>query len=373
MNAIVKSLLAGALLLALQPHANGAGILEMLNGADVIVLGEATAAPSPREGVTALSVIGDTVLKGSVAVGSPMEVVFPEWKGGVTSGPAPAVPPRPGTYGLWFLKLKGGTEYGAIPADGKDDFTHYHEPVGFSISRSWVPPASASVETVLLRAALSRYRADLADAAYSDRRRVPGESWLVESVQYAHLYGARDAALKIVDEMMGSSTAAEQDLGVVVGIRMSHDPAVEWLASNLESIRSDQKLRTDILAALELHYNPQTRNGLARIGNLIRQNQSSQISGLDLALAKSLRKVTGPRGLPETAVLPIAALLLDSPDPKVSREASHQFYKYAMTRIRGSFSNEGFRSHSGLNEKVSAAENADFWRAWWSENRGNLD
>jgi hypothetical protein len=63
--------IAGALLLALHPQAKGAGILELLGDADVILLGEATAAPSPRAGAVALHVRGDAVLKGSVAVGSP--------------------------------------------------------------------------------------------------------------------------------------------------------------------------------------------------------------------------------------------------------------------------------------------------------------
>lgn len=362
MNTIMKSLLLGALSPVLQPFASGAGILELLENADVVVLGEATETPSPKEGVTTLSVSSDIVLKGSTSVGLPIEVEVPEWKGRVMSGPAPAVPPRPGAYGLWFVKV-----------EVTDDLTRYHKPVAFSVSRSWVPPASVSSQTVLLRAVLSRYRTDLADPAYNNRRKVPGESWLVESVQYAHLYGAHDAAVEIVDEMMRSSTAAEQHLGIVLGIRMSHDPAMEWLESNLESILSNQKLRTDILTALELHHDPQAQNGLGRIRNLIRQNQNSQISGLDLALAKSLWKITGPRGLPETTVLPLAALLLDSPDPKASRQASHHFYRCAMTRIKGSFLNDDFRAHSGLNEDVSAAENAAFWRRWWSENEGILD
>ena len=43
-----------------------------------------------------------------------------------------------------------------------------------------------------------------------------------------------------------------------------------------------------------------------------------------------------------------------------------------MTRIKDSFFNEGFRSHSGLSEKASAAENADFWCGWWADNQRSL-
>ena len=370
---MLKSLLAGALLLALHSQARGAGILELLGDADVILLGEGTAAPSPRAGAVALHVRAAAVFKGSVAVGSTLEMVFPEWKGGVTSGLVPSVPPRPGSYGLWFLKLREGTEYGAIPLEGKEDFTHYHKPVGFYVPRSWIPPTGVSVERVLLQAVLERYWDDLANPRYSDSRRIPGERWLTQSLQYAYLYGAHDAALKVVEEMIKSGTAAERNLGALIGIRMSHDPAMGWLERNLEGIRSDQEMLADVLYALELHYKPNSSQGLVRIGNLILQNQKSQIAGLDLALAKSLGKVTEPpRGLPDKAMLPLAALLLDSPDPAASRRASHQFYKYAMTRIKDSFFNEGFRSHSGLSEKASAAENADFWRGWWADNQRSL-
>ena len=226
---------------------------------------------------------------------------------------------------------------------------------------------------MLLQAVLERYRDDLTNPRYSDRHRVPGESWLTESVQYAYLYGAHDTALEVIEEMMKSGTAAERNLGALIGIRMSHDPAMGWLESNLEGIRSDQKMLADVVYALELHYNPNSSQGLVRIGNLILQNRKSQIAGLDLALAKSLGKITGPpRGLPDKAMLPLAALLLDSPDPAASRRASHQFHKYAMTRIKDSLLNEGFRSHSGLSEKASAAENAAFWRGWWADNQASL-
>ena len=110
---------------------------------------------------------------------------------------------------------------------------------------------------------------DLANPRYSDRRRIPGECWLTQSLQYAYLYGAHDAALKVVEEMIKSGTAAEGNLGALIGIRMSHDPAMGWLESNLEGIRSDQEMLADVLYALELHYKPNSSQGLVRIGNLM--------------------------------------------------------------------------------------------------------
>lgn len=98
---VLKVFLFAALLL---PPAPGQQILELADGADAIVLGEASASPS-IEGFVELGVRADFVLKGDVSVGSSLNARFPRRGTGFATGVSQrySFAPPAGTYGLWKL------------------------------------------------------------------------------------------------------------------------------------------------------------------------------------------------------------------------------------------------------------------------------
>ena len=346
-------------LIALLPTARSDAnqILDLASQTDVIVLGEASAAPSAKANTVEFWIRSDSVVKGAVHTGSSVKAVFAELKGGVFSGLVmPVRPPSAGTYGLWFLKSLDSGSYSAIPREGREGLTSYTRRAVVKLPKYWLPPVGASVEQLLLEAALEAYRHDNSN-----------ENLLIQSLQYSVRFGDhRSLSLGVVDKLLDSSTPAESDLGILIGVRMSYDRAAARLERELGRIWRDQRMMGHLIAALTNHFDPSSREGAARVEKLIRQNRKTQIAGIDLALAKSLRKANNKE------MLSLAALLLDSSDSEAVRRASHQFYVYAMTTVKDSFFNEGFRSHNGLNEATSATENAEFWREWWADNQADL-
>ena len=328
--------------------------------------GESSAVPSTKTDKIELAIRADFVLKGGVSVGSSVSAVFPEQKGGVISGIAPPLPPAPDTYGLWFLIRLDGA-YSGIPLEGQEGLTYYTKRVVVELPKFWVPPSGISVEQLLLEAALEAYQ-------YNDSN----ERLLIQSLQYARLVGYQDLAERFVSDLLDSPSPEERNIGIVIGVRMSHDPSMARLLGVLESVRLDQRTMGQILHALENHYNPNSRQGLARVESFLLKNRTMQVAGLDLALGKSLRKIN------DRQMLPLAALLLDSTDPEAVRRGAHHFYVYSvLARKDGSisqdgkggshpFDNEETRAHNGLNEAVSAGENAGFWRQWWADNQTNI-
>ena len=375
-------LVAAVLLSTARSQIEAAGILELAEEADLVLLGETVPLEATKAGAVKLGVRGEIVLKGDVPPGSLVEMVFLEWKGGVIAGAPPSLPPEPKTYAFWFLKRLESGEYSAIPRAGEEALTFYHKRSGSPVPRSWTPPAGVSAERLLLEATLEFYRSNYyAGPAFESNRRPLGANWMTQSLQYSHLYGARDEALRIVDRLMESTSASERNIGTVIGIRMSHDPAMAQLERNLEFLRLNEKVMGDIRHALEYHYNPNGPQGPMRIENLIRANQRARIPRLDIALSKAVGKLP-----PDSSRLPLAALLLDSPEEKAVRHAASRFYGYALlargdgtvaaggTKERARpLRNEQTKAHNGHNEDMPAKVLAEFWRGWWADNQAEVE
>lgn len=359
----LRIFLLAALLL---PTTRANQVLALASEADVVVLGESSAAPSTKTDTVELAIRADSVLKGAVSIGSSVSAVFPEWKGGVFSGMAPTFPPAPGTYGLWFLKQLEGA-YSGIPHEGEQGLTHYTKRVVIELPKSWVPPSGVSVEQLLLEAAREAYR-------HNDSN----EKLLIQSLQYARLFDSQVLALKVLGNLLDSPSPAERNIGTLIGAMMSHGPAMARLEDSLESVRLDLRTMGRILHALTNHYNPNSPEGVASVERLLLQNRKTQVAGLDLALGKSLRKIN------DRQMLPLAALLLDSSDPEAVRCGAHQFYVYSvLARKDGSISKDGkggshpfhseeTKAHTGANKAISAAENAEFWRKWRADNQADI-
>ena len=160
---------------------------------------------------------------------------------------------------------------------------------------------------------------------------------------------------------------------------MAHDPALARLETDLESVRLDLRTMQRILFNLETHYAPSDAQALARLDRLVRKAQRAQTPGLDVALAKAVRKVNSRE------MLPLARRLLDSQDSEAVRVASNTFYVYSVLaredgRIprngegggKHPFANEQTKSHNGMKRSMSAAENAEFWREWWGEKQADI-
>ena len=183
--------------------------------------------------------------------------------------------------------------------------------------------------------------------------------------------------MKVVDSLLDSPSPEERNIGTLIGVGMSHDPAMARLEGSLEWVRLDQRTMRHILHALANHYNPNSHEGVARVESLLLQNRKTQVAGIDLAIGKSLRKIN------DRQMLPLAALLLDSADTEAVRRGAHQFYVYSVLARKDAsiskdgkggshpFHNEETKAHTGLNKAMSAAENAEFWREWWTDNQAD--
>lgn len=345
-----------ALLLALSPlRANK--ILEMANEAETIVIGEGVVDDFQADAPIEFNVRADTMLKGKAALGSSLKAVYPKPDNCcVATGQInfERLAPPSGSYGLWFFQ---------------GDINSY-----VRLPKSWVVPKGVSVEQLLLMAVVESYRQSISDADLI-RRGEPAiaKRRMNNSLQYARRFGAEDIALKVVEELMESASGEEFDIALAVGIGMSHDPALVRFGADLESLRLD----AGILSALENSYTP--TQGTAPLENLIRANQKARVAGLDSALAGALRRV------PHRAMLPLAALLLDSPDEMAVRRAAGYFHVYTvLAREDGSVSSDGtdsglhpYRSaetqaHNGHDETLPASAHADFWRDWWADRQQPL-
>ncbi len=363
--------LAGLILTAVPIQA--AGILELADEADLIVLGKTVEVPNSSAKTVKLSVAPESVLKGNAGE-SPVQLVFlkPD-PTRLIGGFGPSFPPQPGTRAFWFLRRLPSGEYTAIPRAGETEtLTLYHKRSGSPIPDYWVPPVDLSPVELLLESTVEFYRSNYAGPEAGGTK---GENWLTESLTYANLYGAHDEALKVVDRLLDASPSNERALGLLIGVRMSHEPALDRLTSELNHV--EPRISAEIARALQYDLDIDPDRGPALIESLILFNRQARIPYLDTALAGTLDK------LPLGAVrLPLAVLLLDSPEEDAVRRAVLKFHSY--TQLAGTdgkvsasgskgrtrpFDNERTRGHAGHNEDIPASELAEFWKQWWIDNQ----
>ena len=345
--------------------------------ADLILVGEATAMSSTEINVVDFEVRADFVLKGDIPAGSSVETTLRGLNEGmVTDGHIVVPSPLPQMYGFWFLKQAGDGSYSSIPRYAG---TYYTEGAVIRLPKSWVPLIGIDLDRVLLSGVKESYRhSDSDESLVRAGEPVFSERLLTNSLQWASRNGSRDLALEVVADLMNSSSARDRSIGIITGIELSYDPAMSRLVSDLESIRLDEKTMGRILFAMGTQYDPNSPQALASLASLIPENQRAAVEGLDMAIARSLHKINGKE------MLPLAALLLDSGDPEAVRQAAHTFYMYSVLALRDSsiskdgtggpkpFRTEETLAHSGRNKKMSAAENAEFWREWWDEKQADI-
>ena len=162
-------------------------------------------------------------------------------------------------------------------------------------------------------------------------------------------------------------------MGTLIGVGMTHDPALARLETDLESVRLNPRIMGRILSTLESGYAPRDAVALARLDRLVRKARKEQEPGLELALAQAVRKAV--REFKSREMLPLARKLLDSQDPEAVRVASNAFYVYRVLADKGSghpLFDEQTQSHIGMDRSISAAENAEFWREWWDEKQADI-
>jgi len=369
----LKKLLLLLVGVTLVSPAQAAGILELADEADVVVLGKTVEVPNNSAETVKLSIAPEAVLKGSVG-NSPLQLVFLKpGTSGPMSGFGPSFPPRPGTRAFWFLRRLPTGEYTGIPrAHEGETLTVYHKRSGSPVPDYWVPSIGASSVELLLASTLEFYRSNYQGPELGGTK---GENWLIESLAYAHLYGARHEALEIVDRLLNATPSNERALGLLIGVRMSYGPALDRLTEEL--LHVEPRIQAEIVRALQYHLDITAGGVPALIERLIRFNRQARVPYLDTALAGTLDKL--PVG---AARLSLAALLLDSPEEVAVRHAAAKFSSY--TRLVGAdgkvsasgpearvrpFDDERTRAHAGHNEDIPVGELATFWKQWWIDNQ----
>ena len=353
-------------------------ILDLAQQADVIVVGDAISVSQAGPYTAAYKVRADFVLKGSQPVGSVISTTLSDiGKGMVSDDDSVDISsPLEEMHGLWFLKQEG-QGYVSVPREGR---VFGVEGAFVRLPKFWTPQTGGALERQLFSAALESYRHSLSsDELIRRGEDIFGERLAINSLCYADRFGFQDLALEFVDGLLASPSNEERNLGTLIGVGMAYDPALARLETDLESVRLNPRIMGRVISTLENAYAPRGALALARLGRLVRKAQKEQIPGLELALAKAVRRINS------IEMLPLARKLLDSQDPEAVRVASNAFYVYSVLAgedgkiPRNSeqsgehpFANEQARSHSGMEGSVPAAESGEYWREWWDETQADI-
>lgn len=453
-------LIAALLAVGLYPVRAASSILFMGKKADLVVLGEGLAALSTTpDGGVAFRIRWDSVLKGEMPQSPSVEATLEApGMGGVVGAPtgweAEASTELPELYGLWFLELDDDGAYRIVPPIGQ---FYDRSAAVVELPKSWVPPVGDDFERKLLTAARDHFRfkdsgnvsdsvegllltslesgagsgsrvaaweviTELMDSAserersvgtaagmrvtYRDRTTVPllAELESLDVEDRMNLAAAsrddvsRDAALTVVNRLMNSAERGERTIGVVLGLQLHYDAALERLSADLDSLREDPNFG-HIAFNLKFLYRrpprpfehelwidplPTEPDPLTVLVGLIERRTGAP--GLEDAIAGTLfrimRRHDKSRERPDlevdNKVLAAAALLLESSDPGARRGGVQLFH------VSGAFSQRSAarqgpsawqqeRNHFGGSVgDASVDERAAFWLEWWSENRERL-
>jgi len=209
---------------------------------------------------------------------------------------------------------------------------------------------------------------------------------------------SRDAALAVVDRLMNSAVSGDRTIGVALGLQLSDDRALERLSSELDSLGQDRNFGRinfnlrflyrrpprPFEHELWIAHHPTEPDPLVTLVSLIERR--SRPPGLDAAIAGTLYRIMKRHDISlirpdlrvDKKVLPAAALLLESPDPRAKQEVNRLFHTYGAFTHSGAGNQqpsvwmEERRRFSGTDEAASADDRAAFWLQWWSENREKL-
>ena len=360
-------------------HANQ--ILDLANRADVIVLGAAISVSEVGPYTVAYKVRADFVLKGYEPVGSIISTTLSDIGKGIGkaifSDDLVYIPSSlEEMHGLWFLKQESDG-YASVPREGR---VFGIEWAFVRLPKFWTPEAGIALERQLFSAALECRRHSLSSAELIRRGEDRfGERLATNSLLYADRFGFRNLALEFVNELLASPSNEERNFGTLLGVGMTHGPALARLETDLASVRLNPRTMQPIIGMLETNYAPRDALDLARLDRLVRMAQRERIPGFELALARAVRKIKSRE------MLPLARKLLDSQDPEAVRVASNSFYVYSVLagtdgriprggkgRGKHPFASEQTKLYNGTKTSISAAEHAEFWREWWDEKQADI-
>jgi hypothetical protein len=264
-----------------------------------------------------------------------------------------------GKAGIWFLK-SGGSGWQVIPLDsGSREQIHTSIPADLALDAP-----SGTVNQQLL-AWLVRWYQSLPSPP-----RVDQDFRLLRSLDAADPKDAKAA----ITPLLASLRTAQNGLGLAAAIRLGSVEALATIAQRTEELRSNPKL-LQITDAIGLYFKPDGPPAIPALQQIAALH--SDVAGLDAAVGSALQKI-GTKD-----VLPAMALLLDSHDPKAQLRASW-FFSYFATftdkngKISGSgmggpFDSPAVRQQMPSNRsQETPAEYAQFWRSWWSTNKGSF-
>ncbi len=338
-------------------------VLHLAEQADLVLLGEAVGMELSTGGGVELDIRPRLALKGEAPVSvftaalppSALMAQHPERTASIEEG-------EEGWYGLWLLKHAAAGGYVVLPLVPWD---YAERDALVTLPRSWTPPPGVNLERRILLALQESY------TAQGRRKPQMAEALLTMSLQAAD----RDAALEVVESLMESSQAEERITGIAAGIRLGSAAALRRLASDLGSLQLQNDF-SRIVFTLHNVYKPNGPEAIAVLRRLIERRSGAP--GLDSAIGHALWRVL------DRELLPLAALLLDSPDPEAKRAAGWLFHTFTALagpdgRIKRPsssgphpFWNEDTRWFAGKRKEVSADEQAAFWTQWWAEHREQL-
>jgi HEAT repeat protein len=180
-------------------------------------------------------------------------------------------------------------------------------------------------------------------------------------------------ALTALRQLVSSSSPPHHAVGLAASIQLGSDAAISALAAELPSLGSNPKL-FQILTAIGLYYQPNGNASLAPLQQLI----ASGVPGMDAAVAAALGKINTKQ------VAPVMAQLLSSPDTNAQLAAAAFFGYYSLFADKngnigdanlavGPFATADTQAYTPRsNSPLTAAQVAEFWKTWWSQNKFSL-
>ena len=267
-----------------------------------------------------------------------------------------------GRTGVWFLKLLG-SDFQVLPIIKGTYVRDADIYIPVPVSGDSVQPVDGkTINQQLLAYAVQAYIA------------TTGPGGLAENLLSPSLLSASPQdAVEAVEPLLRSASVDHRVFGLSVAIRVGSDSAISSLVSDVAQLRESKKFPL-IVSAIK-GCPPHGEASVAVLKQLIGLN-----SGLEGAAAAALAKVQS------RSVMPVMISLLDSPEEEaVLRAATFcGFYAlFADTKgnlnlaqngsLTGPWSNTETKAHTPSSRSpLTSAQYAQFWKAWWSQNRQAL-